>query len=408
MTFYQKKGKEYAQQDIVLEASVDLTATAGDGKVDFSEMTGVFKTPTGAHTIGGDLNLAAGKDLTATAGAGEVDLSAMTGTFKTPTGAHTINGAVTLAANKGIAYTAGTGAADFSNGTGVTKTTTGTFTIGGDTVIAAGKDVSITAGDSAVDLSNGTGLFKTTTGAVTIGPGAIGLTGDVTLAAGKNLTGTAGAGVVDLSAMTGGFKTPTGAITIGGAVTFAADKGIATTAGTGAFDFSNGTGLFKTSTGAVTIGPGAIGLTGDVTVATSKTLAVTDADKLIVGGVVVPQKMVINFPIDASTVSGNVFIANDAWVITSIEEVHSVAGDDGGSPTIAVVKCTDTQAPSAGTNMSTGTINPKGTAETVQTLTLSATAGDYTLADGNRIGLLVTGNLTSLAGGIITIHMRRA
>lgn len=137
-------------------------------------------------------------------------------------------------------------------------------------------------------------------------------------------------------------------------------------------------------------------------------MAVATADKLTVGGVIVPQEMVITVPISATTVDGTIFIADDAWVITSIEEVHSVLGTDGSAVTAQVMKCTGTQAPSAGTAMTTGTFDLKGTVETIQTGALSATPAHYTLADGNRIGLDVTGTLTSLAGGVITIHMKRA
>lgn len=137
-------------------------------------------------------------------------------------------------------------------------------------------------------------------------------------------------------------------------------------------------------------------------------IAVSTADKLTVGGVIVPQEIVITVPVSATSVDGTIFIANDAWVITKIEEVHSVLGTDGSAVTAQVMKCTGTQAPSAGTAMTTGTFDLKGTVETVQSGTLSTTPTHYTLADGNRIAVDYTGTLTSLAGGVITIHMKRA
>lgn len=137
-------------------------------------------------------------------------------------------------------------------------------------------------------------------------------------------------------------------------------------------------------------------------------MAISTADKLTVGGVIVPQEMVVTVPVSAASVDGTVFIANDAWVITKIEEVHSVLGTDGSAVTAQVMKCTTTQAPSAGTAMTTGTFDLKGTVETVQSGTLSSTAANYTLADGNRIAIDYTGTLTTLAGGVITIHMKRA
>jgi len=186
------------------------------------------------------------------------------------------------------------------------------------------------------------------------------------------------------------FATGTGAISLNGDVTVAADKDIG-----------------MSGTGTVTTGTGAVALNGTTTVATAKTLAVTDADALTVGSVIVPQEMVITAPIEATSVDGTIFIADDAWVITSIEEVHSVLGTDGSAVTAQVMKCTTTQAPSAGTAMTTGTFDLKGTVETVQTGALSGTAADYTLADGDRIGLDLTGTLTAVAGGVVVIHMKR-
>lgn len=215
----------------------------------------------------------------------------------------------------------------------------------------------------------------------TTGTGNVSLNGDVTVAVDKDI-GMSG---------TGTLTTGTGAVALNGDVTVAADKDIG----------MSGTATFTTGTGAVA-------LNGTTTVATAKTLAVTDADALTVGSVIVPQEMVVTFPLDATSVDGNIFIADDAWVVTSIEEVHSTAGNDGSAVTLMVDKCTGTEAPGSGTDMIQSTLDLKGTANTVQTGTLSATPADYTLADGDRIAIDVSGALTTLAGGIVVIHMKRA
>ena len=158
-------------------------------------------------------------------------------------------------------------------------------------------------------------------------------------------------------------------------------------------------------TGTVTTGTGAIALNGDTTLATAKTLAVTDADALTVGGVIVPQETVVTAYLDASTVDGNIFIADDAWVVTSIEAAWTVASTSG---TLMVDKCTGTDAPGAGSDMLTGTIDMSGTANTVTAGTLHGTAANYTLADGDRIAIDIGGTMTNLAGGVVTIHMKRA
>jgi len=158
------------------------------------------------------------------------------------------------------------------------------------------------------------------------------------------------------------------------------------------------------------------GLNGDTTVATSKTLAVTDADKLTVGGVIVPQEQVITIPVTKAMISGgevntSVFIASDAWTITHVEEVHSVAESTATTLTVTLMKLTGTQAPSAGTNVTESEFSLKAAADTVQVGAVSTTAGVATLADGDRLGLLcaMTGvaDAAEFRGGTITVHMKR-
>lgn len=164
----------------------------------------------------------------------------------------------------------------------------------------------------------------------------------------------------------------------------------------------SGTGTFATGTGTGSIN-------GDTSVATNKRLAITTADKLTVGGVIVPQEMVINWPISASSVDENIFIADDAWQITKIEEVHAVAGTEA-APNLfnaTVMKITGVTAPGAGVPMHNDTITLSATPNTVITPTLSAVAANTTLADGDKVGINYQGSGTSLAGGVITIHMQR-
>lgn len=138
---------------------------------------------------------------------------------------------------------------------------------------------------------------------------------------------------------------------------------------------------------------------------TATTLAVTDADALTVGGVILPQEEIIVWQIDASSVDENIFIASDAWNITHIEEVHAVAGTHGDPVTLMVRVCGGTEAPANGDAAQSAAFDLKGTANTVQAATLTET---ITLADGDRIALDYTGNLTELAGGVVTVHMARA
>lgn len=148
--------------DVTLDAGANLAAAAGAGAVDFSTMTGTFKTPTGAATLSGTTNIAANKNLTCSAGTTAVDLSAGTGTFKTPTGAATLNGDTTLAAGKNLAAAAGAGAVDLSAMTGTFKTPTGAVTLSGNTTVAAGKTIGVTDGGSTA-IAAGVGSVKMTT-----------------------------------------------------------------------------------------------------------------------------------------------------------------------------------------------------------------------------------------------------
>jgi hypothetical protein len=157
-------GLSGASNVVSLLAGNSLTAAAGAGALDFSAASGVFKTTTGAVTIGpgavglsGNLTTGAGVSITASAGAGYLDFSAATGVFKTSTGAVTIG--------------------------------PGAVSISGNVTTAAGVSITASAGAGYFDFSAATGIFKTPTGAVTIGPGAVSITGIQTLSSGLVLGG---------------------------------------------------------------------------------------------------------------------------------------------------------------------------------------------------------------------------
>lgn len=56
-------GVASAVAGLLVTAGNDITCESGDTKVDLSAGTGVFKTPSGAHTFGGDCTITAGKKL---------------------------------------------------------------------------------------------------------------------------------------------------------------------------------------------------------------------------------------------------------------------------------------------------------------------------------------------------------
>lgn len=154
------------------------------------------------------------------------------------------------------------------------------------------------------------------------------------------------------------------------------------------------------------------GLIADnVTVDTSKTLAVTTADKLTVGGVIVPQaiEVIVNCVANGDCVDQAFFTATRAYQVSAIKEVHATPGNDAGAVNLQVTKDTSTDAPGAGTDLLTNNTNAgfnlKGTANTVQSGTLSATAADLQLAAGDRLSLDFAGTLTTLAGVQVTVTL---
>lgn len=106
------------------------------------------------------------------------------------------------------------------------------------------------------------------------------------------------------------------------------------------------------------------------------------------------------------------FVADRAYTVLAINQVHSVAGNDAGAVNLQVTKDTGTQAPGAGadllTNNSNAGFNLKGTANTVQNGTLTSTAGALTLAAGDRLSVDFAGTLTTLAGVVVTVALTPA
>lgn len=120
------------------------------------------------------------------------------------------------------------------------------------------------------------------------------------------------------------------------------------------------------------------------------------------------DRFFLDYQFGAATVDDNIFIADRAYRVRSIAEVHAVAGTDAGAVTLQLRKCTGTQAPSAGVVLTTATFDLKSTANTVVTATLTGTTANLMLAAGDRLAADVTGVLTSLAGGVVTIVLEAA
>lgn len=196
----------------------------------------------------------------ATSASGNFDLSGSTGTFKTPTGAATIGGG---AAAIGIT----------SSAAAIT--------------ITAGAASTWSTSAGALNLSGFAGINLAVNGTTVADVGATSATA-LTLAANKSIVGAAGSGAITFGSMTGNMTMPTGSISWAGA----ANKNFSlSTSGTGTITVDNAStwsiGATNGTTG--TIGrsgqalnlPGAVSMTGTVSVPTVASGAVTGGLPLV-------------------------------------------------------------------------------------------------------------------------------
>lgn len=112
----------------------------------------------------------------------------------------------------------------------------------------------------------------------------------------------------------------------------------------------------------------------------------------------------VTIPIAAASVSDSVWIAPFACELVSVREVHRVASTSG---TLQVQKLTGTTAPGSGTSLLTGTVSLAGTANTVLSGTLISTTASKRFAAGDRLGTLIAGTMTSLAGGVVVCTFKQ-
>jgi hypothetical protein len=108
----------------------------------------------------------------------------------------------------------------------------------------------------------------------------------------------------------------------------------------------------------------------------------------------------INIEYNASSIDKTCFVATRAYVVQAISGSPTVAGSDAGAVTAAIKKASGTTAIASGTALHSGTMNLKGTADTVQSLSLSTTSGVTSIAAGDRIGVDFTGVMTAAVGTI--------
>lgn len=166
-------------------------------------------------------------------------------------------------------------------------------------------------------------------------------------------------------------------------------------------------GTLATTAGSETL------VVGDVIAGTSTTLG-TAYDKLLhldfglIGSVTNTAPLAITTELLAASVDKWVFVADRAYEVVAISEVHSVVGSTSAAVRPRKVTAAGTDAPgaAAGTTvkeLTTADIDLTATINVEQAATLTATAADLLLADGDKIGLNFGGTLTGLVGALTII-----
>ena len=115
----------------------------------------------------------------------------------------------------------------------------------------------------------------------------------------------------------------------------------------------------------------------------------------------------INIEYNASAVDKVAFVATRRYIVKAITGRPTVAGTDGSAVTAVIKKAASATAITAGTALHSSTYNLKGTADTIQALTLSTTASDLEIPAGTAIGVDFTGTLTS-ATGVVSVVLAPA
>lgn len=99
------------------------------------------------------------------------------------------------------------------------------------------------------------------------------------------------------------------------------------------------------------------------------------------------------------------FIAPVPMKVLKVSEVHSVA--NASTLTADITKSTGTTAPGGGTTVLAAQIDLQGTANTVQSPALSATAANLLLAAGDRLSFKPSAAGTAIANVVVTVHLQK-
>lgn len=347
--------------DLRLLANHSFYSTAGSGAIDWSNATGIFKTPTGTNTLSGNVAIAGSK------------------TFATGTGAVGINGDVTIAATKGITKTTGAGNFDFSAGTGFFNTTTGTNYINGAVVMASAKSITqagasgitvgttgITAASSPLNvlenltLASGKSLAMSGASSLTTGTGTTDVNGAMTT---ENITMTQNKRLVFNTAATGyiswldsgNYMTIKGnpqmddGFTWAGVASPASGSDLNAIGGASDINYTLSSGILVTPTGAATHqGTTTFSKTVNLAVNASTTVGTTltsSSTKTVYGVDASSANVTLTLP-DAATVSGRTYmIGTNVDPGSNYVKVTATGSDKiGGAGGYTIMQTTDAKA----------------------------------------------------------------
>lgn len=235
----------------------------------------------------------------------------------------------------------------------------------------------------------------------------------LTMVSGEDFTFAGGDSLMNLASATGLFSSPTGVFLINGNGKVTGTKTFMVNGGAAIFGSSvtaaslvnNGT---LTQTGVATFTAAPV-FNGGGTVATGQTWAITSADKLTVGGKIVPQTVPVSVYIGASPVDGTIWTAPYACKILSIKEAHSTAQNTAypNTGSVTLYKAANGENSGAGTALHNSTMYLNSTADTVVTPTMNAATDATTFAANQRVVANFNGTVTTLAGMGISLDIQR-
>lgn len=294
--------------------------------------------------------------------AGQGTLTSLLATYYVPiqVPASALNNNTSLATLKTYVQSGGT------PGAGVFTTVTANDIAGGDASLAV--DGLAAAQGGAIAIKGGTSSTTGNAGgAVTVTggtPGATGVGGAATLASGPGGSTSGAAGAVAITA---------------GTATSANGASVTVTAGAGAGGTNAG--------GSVNLVPGAAVSTGD-----PGTVQVNGNASLMCGS--------YYFTGTPAATNQVFYVATRPLLLATISQIHSVAA--GGTSTLDVTKDTSTNAPAAGTALTSAAFNLNATANTVQAGAVTATVATKTFSAGDRLAVKFNNAIQSSAGVVVT------